>query len=73
VSNLKDLVDHIVPIFDAYPCLTRKSAQYLLWRETLLARKSGSPIRERPVISKDIAGGSLTTDQILAHLILITG
>jgi hypothetical protein len=66
ISDMNHLIDNIVPIFDASPCLSRKFFQYKIWRETLLQRKEGIPLLVRPEYAKDIAYSLKPIEEILA-------
>lgn len=41
VSSLKHILIHILPHFDQFPLISKKRADYLLWREVILILKSG--------------------------------
>lgn len=36
IRSVKDLKNVIIPLFDKYPLLTKKSKDYLIWREAVL-------------------------------------
>lgn len=59
------LINYILPIFDNYPCLSRKHFQYQIWRDTLIRRKSGEPLLVKPEYSKDIANSIKSIEEIL--------
>jgi LAGLIDADG endonuclease len=65
VTRKDQLKDFILPIFDLYPCITRKSFQYLVFKETLLDRINGTPLRFKPEYSKDIGNSSISIGEIL--------
>lgn len=65
VSNIDHLIHYILPIFDNYPCLSRKHFQYQVWRDTLIRRKSSEPLLVKPEYSKDIANSIKSVEDIL--------
>lgn len=65
ISKIDHLIDYILPIFDNYSCLSRKHFQYLIWRDTLLNRKSGKPLLVKPEYGKDIANTIKSVEEIV--------
>lgn len=39
VSNIKDIVKYILPHFDKYPLISKKLADYKLWRAIVIIRE----------------------------------
>jgi ubiquinol-cytochrome c reductase cytochrome b subunit len=66
IANMDHLLSVIVPIFDNFPCLSRKFFQYEVWRDTLIQRKNGQILLIRPEYVKDIAYSLKPVEEILA-------
>jgi len=65
INDMNHLINYIIPIFDKYPCITRKKFQYDIWKDTLLEKKIGNPLRIKPEYINDIANDTKTIDEIL--------
>lgn len=66
IANMDQLISVIIPIFDTYPCLSRKFFQYQVWKDTLLQRKQGQILLVRPEYAKDIAYSLKPMEEILS-------
>lgn len=65
VARLDHLLEHVVPIFEKYPLLTRKNFQFDVWSSTLEVRKNKEPILVKPEYLEDVANNVLSIDEIL--------